>query len=189
MLRKISATASRVVDKMPDNFFYVGFIRAMFPNAKIIHANRNPLDTCLSCYFVSFANIDWAGDLDWIGERYIFYRDVMQYWHDILPADQILDVHYENVIEFPEEESRRIIDFIGLPWDEACLSFNSTERAVRTASMWQVRQPIYKTSKMRARNYAKYLAGLANKLQKYLPDDAEFRKEFGIKKKWLGLFG
>jgi hypothetical protein len=113
----------------------------------------------------------------------------MDYWHNVLPEGSLLDVHYENVIDHPEAESRRIIDFIGLDWNDACLNFDKTQRVVHTASLWQVRQPIYQTSKMRARHYAKYLTDLANKLQKYLPDDPGFRKEFGIKKRWLGLFG
>jgi hypothetical protein len=112
----------------------------------------------------------------------------MDYWRKVLPEDSIMDLHYENIIENPENESRRIIDFIGLDWNDACLNFDKTKRTVHTASVWQVRQPIYQTSKMRARHYAKYLTGLANKLQKYLPDDPEFRKEFGIKKKWKWFF-
>lgn len=189
VLYSITGEAARIVDKMPENYLFLGLIHTLFPSAKIIHSLRNPLDTCLSCYFQSFQQVDWAFDLNDIGKRYHFYREVMEYWYSALPEGVIINVCYENVIEHPEEESRRIIDFIGLPWDESCLSFNRTDRAVRTASMWQVRQPIYKTSKMRARHYAKHLTGLANKLQKYLPDDPEFRREFGIKKRWFGLFG
>ncbi|MGD9000925.1 MAG: sulfotransferase, partial [Granulosicoccaceae bacterium] len=171
-------------------YLLLGLIHMMFPDAKIIHAIRNPLDTCLSCYLQNFAQdqVPWSFDLDNIANRYLFYRDVMDYWKKMLPEKAMLDVEYENVIDDQEGETRRIIDFIGLPWDAACLEFNNTKDAVRTASMMQVRQPIYKTSKMRARHYAKHLTGLANKLQKYLPDDPEFRKEFGIKKRWLGLF-
>ena len=186
-LRTNSTPAKRVVDKMPENFLFLGLIRLLFPNAKIIHAIRNPLDTCLSCYFQDFKLVHWSFSLDDIAQRYSSYRDFMFYWKSVFPENSILDVHYENVVESPENESRRIIDFLDLPWDDACLDFHKTERAVRTASMWQVRQPIYQTSKMRARHYAKHLTGVANKLQKYLPDDPEFRKEFGIRKKLLGI--
>ncbi len=186
-LRSNSTPGTRVVDKMPENFMFLGLIRMLFPNAKIIHAIRNPLDTCLSCYFQDFKLLPWSFSLDDIAQRYSSYRDFMSYWKSVFPEGSILDVHYENVIESPENESRRIMDFLDLPWDDACLDFYKTERAVRTASMWQVRQPIYKTSKMRARHYAKHLTGVANKLQKYLPDDPEFRKEFGIRKKLLGI--
>jgi tetratricopeptide (TPR) repeat protein len=186
-LRNNSLTAKKVVDKTPENFLFLGLIRMLFPNSKIIHVIRNPLDTCLSCYFQDFAQVSWSFDLKDVAQRYSFYREVMHYWKSVLPEGSILDVHYENLIDFPEDESRRIIGFLGLPWDEACLNFHKTERAVRTASMWQVRQPIYKTSKMRARRYAKHLTGLANDLQKYLPDDPEFRKEFGVRKKLLGV--
>lgn len=187
VLRHNSITCKRVVDKTPENFMFLGLIRMLFPNSKIIHVIRNPLDTCLSCYFQDFRHVPWSFDLKDIAQRYCFYREVMHYWKSVLPEGSILDVHYENLIDFPGDESRRIIGYLGLPWDDACLEFYKTERAVRTASMLQVRQPIYKTSKMRARQYAKYLAELANQLQKYLPDDPEFLKEFGIRKKLLGI--
>lgn len=182
-----SIAAKRVVDKTPENFVFLGLIRMLFPNSKIIHIIRNPLDTCLSCYFQDFRNVPWSFDLNDIAQRYYFYHEVMSFWESVLPEDAILDVHYENLVDFTEDESRRIIGFLDLPWDDACLDFYKTERAVRTASLWQVRQPIYNTSKMRAQHYAKHLTGLANKLQKFLPNDPEFLKEFGIRKKFLGI--
>lgn len=187
-LADIDADAARIVDKLPENYHFIGLIKILFPRAKIIHLMRNPLDTCLSCYFQPFLAVAWSFDLEHIARQYLAYRDFMEYWQKILPDDEILEVHYESIIENPEEESRRIINFVGLEWDDACLSFDKSDGVVRTASLWQVRQPIYKTSKMRSRHYAKYLADLANKIQKYLPDDPEVRKEFGIKKWWQRLF-
>jgi hypothetical protein len=181
--------ALRIIDKLPDNFLYLGMIYTLFPHAHVIHMLRNPLDTCLSCYFQQFAHVDWANDLECIADRYLLYREQMDYWRETLPDGFILDVHYEDVVDNVGEEIRRIIEFLELPWDEACLEYKQSDRVIRTSSMWQARQPIYQTSKMRARHYAKYLTDLANKLQKYLPDDPGFRKEFGIKKRWLGLFG
>ena len=170
-LDAIRNDADRIVDKMPENFFNLGLIQVLFPNATIIHATRHPLDTCLSCYFQSFIEVSWSFDLGWIGERYCYYREIMDYWHQVLPQNRILTVEYEKLIEFPEAEIRRILNACNLSWDPACLSFNQTSRTVNTSSLWQVRQPIYRTSKQRWTNYAKYLQPLIKPLSQYLSDE------------------
>jgi tetratricopeptide (TPR) repeat protein len=154
-------TALRVVDKMPGNFHHLGFIHATFPQARILHATRNPVDTCLSIYFQDFTQShDYANDLDDLACYYREYRRLMDHWRAVLPPEIFLEVPYEALIEDPEGWGKRIIDFIGLEWDESCLDFHQTQRRVGTSSNWQVRQPIYKTSKERWRNYAEWIAPL-----------------------------
>lgn len=174
-----SATALRVVDKMPDNFLNLGLIHAVFPQARILHTRRNPVDTCLSIYFQNFASGHaYANDLDDLAFYYREYHRLMAHWHAVLPPEVLLDVPYEALIEDQEGWSRRIIEFIGLEWDERCLDFHETERKVGTASNWQVRQKIYKTSKERWRNYEKFLGPLLDALGELAPS-CEFTKEIG----------
>lgn len=160
--------ASRVIDKSPGNFYQIGFILMLFPNAKLIHTIRHPLDTLLSCYFQPFGSVAWSNDLAWEATSYRLYRKSIAYWKRVLPPGQILDVHYENVVAHPEEEARRIIDACGLAWHPDCLDFFNKEGSVRTASTWQVRQPIYQSSKMRWVHYAEYLGELAKGIRPYL---------------------
>jgi len=160
-LQRHSAAASRVVDKMPGNFLNLGLIHAAFPQARILHTRRNPIDTCLSIYFQGFNNQHtYANDLDDLAFYYREYHRLMAHWRAVLPPEVLLDVPYEELVEDQEGWSRRIIDFIGLEWDERCLDFHETERKVGTASNWQVRQKIYKTSKERWRNYEKFVGPL-----------------------------
>jgi len=187
ILRNRAMPGKRIVDKTPGNYLYLGLIRVLFPKAKIVHVMRNPLDNCLSCYFQDFENLPWSFDLKHVAQRYNFYREVMSHWTSVFPDKSILDIQYETLIDRPKDETRRLIAFLGLPWDSACLEFYKANRAVKTASMWQVRQPIYKTSRMRALHYAKYLTELANNLKKHLPDDPELLGKFGIRKKFLGI--
>lgn len=161
LLQQHSATASRVVDKMPENFFRIGFIATVFPHARIIHARRNPVDTCLSNYFQNFnSGLAFATDLDDIAFYYRQYHRLMQHWHSVLPADRLIDVPYEDLVADQQGWSRRIIAFLGLEWDARCLDFHTTERRVGTASNIQVRQKIYQTSKARWRHYEKHLGPL-----------------------------
>lgn len=181
-LAKVSDSASRVVDKMPENFLRLGLIHLLFPAAKIIHVVRNPLDTCLSIYFQSFRNVAMSHHLEWIANYYAFYREVMTYWRSVLPEGTIVDVSYEELVAEPEHQIRQLIEVCGLPWDDACLESHNSDRAVTTTSLWQVRQPIYTSSSRRWRHYAKYLQDAGRKLNQYLDD--EDRKEFasqGIK--------
>ncbi|MGA8149141.1 MAG: tetratricopeptide repeat protein [Gallionellaceae bacterium] len=160
-LRRYSADAIRIVDKMPDNFIRLGLIHEVFPHAKIVHVRRNPVDTCLSIYFQYLTHIDaFATDLQDIAFYYREYARLMQHWRKVLPADCFMEIAYEDLIGDQPEWSRRIIEFIGLEWDERCQDFHQTERRVGTASNWQVRQPIYQTSKARWRHYEKYLGPL-----------------------------
>ncbi len=187
VLRHSRENAGRIVDKMPDNFFYLGLINLLFPNARIIHSIRHPLDIGLSCYFQAFTFVYWSYDLEWIAARYRFYREAMDYWKKTLPEGRIVDVHYENLIETPDNETRRLIEACGLPWDDKCLNFHKDKRTITTASVWQARQPIYKSSKKRWSHYAEFLGELANGISDYLSDeDLEELRDHGVKvkKKW-----
>jgi tetratricopeptide (TPR) repeat protein len=166
LMRRLSADALRVVDKFPTNFLLLGFIHAALPHARIIHMQRNPLDTCLSIYFqrLEAANAH-ANDLDDLAHYYREYRRVMQHWRTVMPVDAMLDVPYEGLVGDVAAWSRRMLNFIGLPWDERCLDFHQTARTVVTASRWQVRQKISTSSVERWRHYEKYLGPLKSLLQ------------------------
>jgi len=152
---------SRLVDKMPANFLYAGLIPLILPGARIIHCRRDPVDTCLSCYSKQFAGEQlFSYDQAELGQFYRDYQTLMDHWRKLLPAESFIEVDYESVVDDLEGQAKRLIDFIDLPWDEACLDFHKTVRVVRTASVNQVRQPIYKTSKGRWRAHAAELAPL-----------------------------
>jgi len=156
-----SGAASRVTDKMPANFMYAGLIHAVFPRAHIIHMRRHPLDTCLSIYFQNFFNMGpYANDLGNLAHYYGEYVRVTDHWRSVLPHTALLEVPYEGLITDQEAWTRRILDFIGLPWHAKCLDFHDTERVVITASRWQVRQRINSASAGRWRNYQKHVAPL-----------------------------
>jgi tetratricopeptide (TPR) repeat protein len=161
LLGELSAEASRVVDKMCSNFFHLGLIHAAFPHARIIHMQRNPMDTCLSIYFQNFQNSHFfANDLEDLSQYYREYQRVMEHWRMLLPRNSILDVPYESLVDDPDAWSRAMVDFIGLPWDPRCRDFDQAERSVSTFSKWQVRQPINKSSVERWRNYEQFVAPL-----------------------------
>ena len=163
-LDKISASAARVTDKLPFNFMHLGVIALLFPNARIVHCRRNPLDNCLSCYFTSFAEqIRFANQLGTLGRYYLDYDRLMRHWHAVLPV-KIFDLHYEDT----ETQVRALLEYCGLEWEDACLSFHKTRRGVRTPSRWQVRQPIYTASVQRWQAYAKHLEPLARILEPVL---------------------
>jgi tetratricopeptide (TPR) repeat protein len=187
ILHSASENAERIADKQPYNYLFLGLMYKLFPNARFIHTVRNPLDTCLSCYFQSFTHAQETYDLEWLGKSYRLYREVIDHWKKLLPEGTILDVHYEEVVQDFEKQSRRIIDFCDLPWDASCLEFYKTSRPIVTASLWQVRQPIYSTSRKRWINYAKHLGPLANEISDYLDEEdiAELEKH-GVKinRKW-----
>jgi tetratricopeptide (TPR) repeat protein len=160
-LTALSAGALRVIDKMPANFLYAGLIHAVFPRARIIHMQRNPLDTCLSIYFQSFFNIGpYANDFGNLAHYHREYIRTTNYWRAVLPAATLLEIPYQGLIEDQEGWSRRMLEFIGLPWDPKCLEFHQTDRVVITASRWQVRQRINAASAGRWRNYEKFLGPL-----------------------------
>ncbi|MFC6309635.1 tetratricopeptide repeat protein [Paraburkholderia dipogonis] len=154
-----------VVDKMPGNFVYAGLIPLILPGARIIHVRRDPVDTCLSCYSKLFSGQQsFAYNQTELGQFYREYERLMAYWRGILPADAFIEVQYEAVVDDLESEARRLLAFLGLPWDDACLDFHRNRRVVRTASVNQVRQPIYRTSKGRWHAYAPHLGPLLEAL-------------------------
>ncbi|WP_066336227.1 tetratricopeptide repeat-containing sulfotransferase family protein [Azohydromonas lata] len=153
--------AQRVVDKMPGNYFWTGMIPFVLPGARIIHTRRHPMDCCLSNYRIFFPDgMPWSYDLRNLGKCYRAYHEHMQHWESNMPPGMLMSVVYEEVVADLEASARRIIDHIGLPWDDACLRFYETERPVKTASLSQVRQPIYNSSVGRWRKYEKYLKPL-----------------------------
>jgi tetratricopeptide (TPR) repeat protein len=153
--------AARVVDKMASNFMHLGLIHAALPNARFIHMRRHPIDTCLSIHFQDFRDAHlYAYDLEDLAHYYAHYTRVMEHWRRTLPRDAILDVSYEELVEKQAACSRRIVDYVGLEWDDRCLSFHLTDRTVRTVSKWQVRQPMNRSSVDRWRNYEKFIAPL-----------------------------
>jgi tetratricopeptide (TPR) repeat protein len=144
---KLAPGADYITDKMPANFFHIGMIHLMLPNAKIIHAMRDPMDSCFSCYSRLFNDtMAFAYDLGTLGRYYVRYMQLMEHWRDVLPRGTVLDVRYEDMVEDVEGQSRRMLDYLGMPWNEACLAFYENKRHVQTASVAQVRKPIYKTS-------------------------------------------
>jgi tetratricopeptide (TPR) repeat protein len=156
--------AARVIDKMPHNFMHVGMISLLFPHAKIIHCTRDPIDNCLSCFFNTFTKEHgYNSDLRTLGLYYREYHRLMEHWKALLPG-RIYECNYETMIADQEAESRRLIEFLGLPWDDACLSFYETDRSVTTPSRWQVRQPIYKTSVKRWKKYGNKIQPLIEAL-------------------------
>ena len=150
----------RVADKMPHNFQALGWIALMFPKARVIHCTRDPMDVCVSCYCHHFSREHgYSNDLHTLGQYYRSYELLMQHWRSVLPL-AILEVRYEDVVSDLEAQARRMIAHLGLEWNEACLSYHRTSRAVQTPSRWQVRQPIYQGSVERWRRYESHLGPL-----------------------------
>jgi tetratricopeptide (TPR) repeat protein len=156
-----SGDAMRVVDKATVNADHLGVIHSIFPRARIINLQRDPVDTCLSCYFQQFPpSLNFTVDLSDLAHYYREHHRLMAHWRKVLPTEVFLDVSYDALTGEPEKWARRILEFIGLPWDERCLTFYETARAVNTASVWQVRQKIYRSSVGRSRNYQKFIGPL-----------------------------
>jgi len=161
------------IDKNPNNFVFAGVLRLAIPNVRIINAMRHPMDSC----FGSFKQLFVSGqpftyDLTEVGEYYLQYRRLMDHWHDVLPGF-VLDVHYEEVVADLDTQVRRILDYCNLPFEEACLRFHETDRAVKTASSEQVRRPIYSSSVNLWRNYEEHLETLVHILEPLLRDRPE----------------
>ncbi len=163
-----------ITDKMPANFFYIGLIHLALPEAKIIHAMRDPMDSCFSCYSRLFNDtMEFAYDLESLGRYYRRYETLMRHWHQTLPPGTILDLPYESLVTQTESEARRILEFVGLPWDPACLEFHQNSRVIKTASVAQVRRPIYTTSVARWKRFARHLVPLLRLVRDYRTMDAE----------------
>ena len=156
--------ALRVVDKMPDNYSLVGWILTLFPNAKIIHAKRDARDVALSCWLTQFGSIRWACNEEHLRERIRQYQRMMDHWHKVIP-DRFIEMNYEDLVANQEAESKRLIEYIGLDWDEDCLRFFESDRIVRTASITQVRQPIYNKSVARWEAYKDHISELFDHIE------------------------
>ncbi len=161
-LRRVSALSPlRVVDKMPMNFLYCGLIALAIPDARIIHMMRDPIDTCLSCFSTMFASeMGFAADLGELGRFYRHYLQLMSHWRQVLPRGTMLDVRYEEMVADQERETRHILAHCDLAWEESCLAYHRTNRAVVTASTAQVRRPINRSGIGRWRPPASLLAPL-----------------------------
>ena len=158
-LRALDRRALRIVDKMPENYHYLGFIRVLFPQARLIHCRRELRDVALSCWKTSLVSMPWACDPDQIVSHFEQYARVMDHWRKVLPSPP-LDVDYEELVEDVEGVARRINQWCGLEWEPGCLRFYETQRAVRTASAVQVRRPIYHSSVGHWKRYEKSLGEL-----------------------------
>jgi len=161
----------RITDKMPANFNYLGLIHLMLPKAKIVHVKRNPIDTCVSCYTRLFNRTQYQSyDLSDIGRYYRSYAELMAHWHKVLPAGAFYEIQYEDLVSDQEGQARALLNYCGLPWHDACLDFHKTERNIRTASVTQVRQPIYKSSVEKWRHYERHLGPLLEALGSLVPE-------------------
>lgn len=170
-IRQRAPDARHITDKMPTNFFAVPLIHLMLPNAKIIHVNRNPVDTCLSCFTrLFYRKQEHTYDLSELGRYYADYARMMDRWREVLPKGAFLDIQYEDIVADQGKEIRRLLAFCNLEWNDACLDFHKTERQVRTSSVAQVRQPIYGSSVDRWRNYEKFLGPLLEQLRHLVPE-------------------
>lgn len=162
----LAPSALRITDKMPANFRYAGLIHLALPNARIVHMRRDPVDTCVSCFSQNFAEEQpFAYDLAELGRYYRAYEKLMAHWRSALPDGAMLEIQYEDLIDDLESHARRLIEYAGLEWDPACLEFYRTQRPVRTASVAQVRRPIYKTSVGRWRGHERRLKPLLEALR------------------------
>ncbi len=159
-LRAIAPVSKHVIDKMPTNFLFLGLIHLCFPAARIIHCQRHPLDTCLSNYFHKFSNSSsYSYDLHDLAFFYRQYERIMTHWRRVL-ADNMLEICYESVVASQEAETRKILTFCNLEWNEDCLDFSHNQRPVFTASNWQVRQPLFSSSINRWQHYRAHLGPL-----------------------------
>ena len=163
--QKYRRGAPRFIDKNPNNFIHAGLIRLILPNARIINAKRHPIDSCFGSFKQLFAKGQpFTYDLTEIGEYYVQYQRVMDHWHEVMPGF-VLDVQYEDVVNDVEGQVRRILDFCGLPFEAGCVNFHTTQRAVKTASSEQVRQPIYSSSVNLWQRYESHLGELLDILE------------------------
>ena len=160
-------SAMRVVNKTPLNFRYLGLIALVLPGARVIHCRRNPLDTCLSCYFQKFTTgHGYSFNLFNLGGFYRHYRAVMVHWESVRPLP-VLEVDYEALVSDLPGQARRLVEFTGLEWGEACALPRKAGGTIKTASAYQVRQPVHARSVERWRNYEHHLGDLIGALGEY----------------------
>jgi tetratricopeptide (TPR) repeat protein len=163
--------SERFIDKMTWNFLYAGLISVILPNARMIHCRRDPLDTCLSCYSILFASgHPYAYNLSELGKFYRLYQGLTTHWRNVVGRGRLIEIEYEQMVSEPEESTRRLLDFCALPWEPNCLEFHKTRRRVTSASLDQVRSPLYKSSVGRARRYVAWLGPLVQELSSTSPD-------------------
>jgi hypothetical protein len=156
-LAQLFPRATRVTDKRPDNFLYIGLIKRLFPTARIVHTTRDALDNCLSIFFLHLdPAMGYALDLMDIGHRYLQYTRLMQHWKNLY-GDDIIDVSYDAYIRSPDAESGRLFALLGLEWRGQTHLEGASAQAVKTASVWQVREPVYQRSSGRSQHYARQL--------------------------------
>ena len=168
MLLDLGFSEKIVTDKLPLNFLYIGFILKSFPDAKIIHLKRNAKATCWSIYkhyFADNAN-GWAYDFQDLVDYYRLYVKLMDFWHKLFP-NQIYDLVYEDLTNNQEEETKKLLKYCELDWDENCLDFQNTKRAVKTASVLQVRQKMYQGSSEAWKKHEKFLKPLIEGLKTF----------------------
>ncbi len=176
-LRAISPAALRIVNKMLDNYLYLGLLACLFPRAKFIHCRRDLRDVAVSCWMTTFGEVRWANDQQHIASRFHQYRRLMEHWRKVLPVP-LLEVDYEETVTDLEGVARRLVAWCGLEWEPKCLEFHQTKRPVNTASVVQVRQPVYKTSLGRWKHYEQPLALLFARLEA-MPDYAGTHNNLG----------
>jgi len=168
-LRRLFPGASYVTDKRPDNFLHIGLIKRLFPDSRIVHTTRDPLDNCLSIFFLHLDHsMSYALNLLDIGHYFRQYRRLMAHWQRCYGAD-LFELHYDSFVRQPAREAARLFNFLGLEWDERYLAVESRREAIKTASVWQVREPIYTRSSGRAAHYATQLRELRQYLADLLP--------------------
>jgi tetratricopeptide (TPR) repeat protein len=159
-IESLNSTATYVTDKMPDNYLYLGTVQMLLPESKVIHCIRDPRDTCLSCYMTDFGSQNaFSFDLNHLASYYRDYQRLMEHWKLVLDL-RILEVRYEDVIADQAGQTRRMLEFLELPWDDRCMKFHESKRMVATSSRDQVRRPIYSSSVGRWKHYEKHLGPL-----------------------------
>jgi tetratricopeptide (TPR) repeat protein len=163
-LDAIDDKAALIVDKMPENYLYLGFLATIFPQAKFIHCRRDLRDIAVSCWSTNFWYIDWPHSFDHIASRFAMYQRLMSHWEQVLPSP-ILAIDYEETVNDIEATARKLLDFCDLDWEPGCIAFHESKRVVRTASLTQVRQPIYRRSLERWRNYEASMGPLFERLE------------------------
>jgi tetratricopeptide (TPR) repeat protein len=164
-IRDQAGDAMRFTDKLLTNYYFVGFLHMLFPNAKFINTRRNPVDTCWSGFTKLFkGDMPHSYDFGELGRYYLKYDELMAHWQAVLPPGTIKTVHYEEVVDNVEACARELVDFVGLPWDPACLAFHQSDRPIKTASVVQVRKPVYRSSLERWRRYGAEIQPLVDAL-------------------------
>ena len=159
-MTRVAGKCQRIVTKLPDDSFELGLIRILFPKARIIHCLRNPVDTCISCYEQNFTYVPYSRSLFSLQQHYDLYRKIMSHWKETLPQQTIYEIQYENLVANPDMQIRQLLKFVEIPFEESCLNPHQSKNNADTASRWQVRQPIYKSSVNRAIKYREFVSPL-----------------------------